>query len=114
MKDFFKPEDFELTEWVTPWVLDRMVTKANAKLGAEIEKWPKLYKYPHMFGWSEVSESIHTPIHTARLAFIEEIRPKECEHEPRFFPDVPNILFEDAPHCKHCGIKLRAKWEPAE
>lgn len=107
-KDFFKPIDFTFSERGCMYLADI----ANAKLNAEIEKWPKLYKYPHMFGWSEVSESIHTPIHTARLAFIEEIKPKECEHNGAGYRIDMRGFIES--RCDKCGIKLRAKWEVAE
>jgi hypothetical protein len=53
--------------------------------------------------------------HRALLIDIEPIEVKPCEHEPHiniFNHEDGITAISDS--CKHCGIKLKAKWEPAE
>lgn len=69
-----------------------------------------------VYGDKEVWSTEHSEdhdTHLARLFNIEEI--KKCvEHEPKFFNTHGFPLWDgkEVP-CKHCGKKLKAKWEEA-
>ena len=84
---------------------------ANEKLNKLIESWPVVYGwYPPTYpqGTWTSSETIHsTSTHTARLAFIEEIKKEPCKHEPKVTEGITSYL----PYCKHCGVKLVAEWK---
>lgn len=57
--------------------------------------------------------------HSARLVCIEEIKPKECEHEPVSYSngcitmplDELRWFLANNAECKKCRKKLKAKWE---
>lgn len=103
MKNFFNPEDF------LPWGLDDTWSKvaakeANAKLNKEIEKWPVVYAKSIFNGWNEDSSREGT--HTARLTFVEEIKPKECDHIPQYTDKYSAFICAKP----ECGKKLKATW----
>lgn len=122
MKDFFKPEDFE--EWENH-CCKAIADFANAKLNKEIAKWPITYRYeplakrsPDHFIWSlddsPLTKTVGLPpsyTATARLAFVEEIKPKECDHEIYAIgyniKDNKPIYHAD---CTKCGKKLKPTW----
>jgi hypothetical protein len=46
---------------------------------------------------------------------LEERSKKECEHEQySSFQQRQGYLTEMEAECKHCGVKLKAKWSPAD
>lgn len=55
----------------------------------------------------EVQEPYSGNSHQALLINIEELPKKPCEHEPSTIGFAGHA-------CKHCGVKLKAKWEVAE
>lgn len=129
--DFFKPEDFYsrnyIQEYIGSLVSGKVVNCGDAAAIAnklleergvivqcadeEIERdaseWrQKRYPYDR---------------HRALLINIKKL-PKECAHEPdrRVIGDIDyssernNLRLVDEATCKHCGIKMKAKWEVEE
>lgn len=125
----FEPSDFQ--EYYYHHNMDPHIKAANgfnAKL-AEIKKaWLDEIKDDSFivsserhsdgfnYEWRLISEPSHTHIACLPICFIEEIKPKECEHEPLLleYPDTdcPTAWLDN--ECKHCGVRLRARWEVAE
>ena len=114
MRDFFKPEMFSGL-----MSNEAIANEANRILNAEIEKWPVVYgefqdnMIVKPFGMVKGA----TDNHTARLAFIEEIK-KECvKHEPlevlvKVGQYTESVTFDYSTDskCKHCGVELEASW----
>lgn len=53
---------------------------------------------------------------SAAIAMLEKMAKQEtinnnCIHEP--YPDANGIIRALNSSCKHCGVKLKTKWEPA-
>ena len=80
MRNFFKPEDFEIkifTDFSVSNVRQKMCDVANKKINELIESWPVVY-----FGDPTCTvrycteKAMDTDTHKARLAFIEEINPE--------------------------------------
>lgn len=129
MKDFFKPEDFLSKNFIQEYLGGSIYNKsvlcrdaanmANAKLEAEIEKWPKVFvtheesKSKGAY-WSAYSchGTIHT--HTARLAFIEGILKKECEHELALVIGEEDITLVLGKHRKRILQKLNQEFRCAK
>lgn len=121
MIKLFKPEDFNV--WVNdhpyyksgdPLLLDERIAKAaNQILQREVEKWPVVFfAYDGKDPIDIAIENVRFDTHTARLAFIEEIKKEECKHEPEHIfigPETGNW----STICKHCGVKLVAEWKEA-
>lgn len=126
--ELFKPEDFYTFKgesFVTP---DEAARDANAKLNKLIEAAPVVYgRFGKVYN-SENENECSYPFemadkdkctHKARLMFIEELPPKECEHEPETIlatghianPPLRNQLARIIPICIHCGIELEATWK---
>ena len=115
MKDFFKPEDFELikadipgTNFLSPLGACRV---ANAKLAKEIESWTVVYgKFDEEIG-SIVRCNKSEATHIGYLAFMKEIK-KEC---PKHEPSGPGWS-SDKPYehcvCIHCGVEIVPEWKP--
>lgn len=116
MKDFFKPEDF-------PNLLglrEQAAEDANEKLNKLIESWPVVYGSKFISNdcsafdvgsvWNITKLSDKT--HTARLAFIEEIKKEPCKHSPKKISSFTNAAMggEWKVVCKHCGVELQATW----
>jgi len=112
-KDFFKPEDFI---YVTGFQGDKAMhaaSIANEKLNKLIESWPVVYgsKFISNDGsafdvgsvWNITKLSDKT--HTARLAFIEEIKKEQCVHTPYRLAQV-----KEEWRCGTCGAELQATW----
>lgn len=60
--------------------------------------------------WTTLRHSSDT--HVARLLMIEPLEKKECEHEPSASPVVSYTMVPAfSSICKHCGVKLKIKWE---
>lgn len=84
--------------------------KANEKLAKLVEDWPVvtgIFATNSIFGSGENSSENDT--HIARLAFIELIEKKECEHLPKLWQWDLNDESMYA-KCRKCGRKLKAKW----
>ena len=108
MKDFFTPEDFEGTHGHYQKELHEAYCKiANEKLNKLIESWPVVYgNFVDSRNWTKHETSMDT--HTARLAFIEEIKKEPCKHEPLELRTERQYVW--AQECKHCGVELQATW----
>lgn len=126
-EDFWKESDDIEKYYITPGFATMI---ANAKL-AEIKKaWLAELKanatvvYGYLAGNAEIMygpNQHEESTHRAYLIGIEEIKPKECEHEPleakvTTGPYTLSVTFDYSTNskCKHCGVKLKAKWEPVE
>lgn len=113
-KELFKPENFR--HIVHKEIEQQMADHCNAILQREVEKWPVVLQYKEGITshWNtvDVLGRPDNPTHTARLAFIEEIKKEPCKHEPkRNFQNGAEMLPE--PKCYHCGVKLVAEWKEA-
>lgn len=125
MKLEFKPSDFEdcgPANHPGGVAEEKIASSANAALERMLSEATVVYSYrPNNeahHGWSPVEDEDDADTHRALLVNIEEIKPKECAHEPgeaTFIPKttsggmrLENII------CRCCGIKLQARWEPAE
>lgn len=111
-KGFFKPEDFNFG-WIDKHDTRRIdiVEACNTKLNKLIESWPVVYGHTNGAAWFVEKGKHVQEQHTARLAFIEEIKKEPCKHEPA----NPTVRMSP-PHisdivCKHCGVELQATWE---
>lgn len=122
-KPIFTAKDFTLGSNEV-YLSDETAAKiANEKIQKLIESWPVVYANyrgpTETHSWNDNRNTIYSKeaTHTARLAFIEEIKPKECQHEPYLFsvnaiyrPD--GRLPEDENYkCRKCGVSLKQKWE---
>lgn len=117
MKNFFKSEDFYQEHFnLTDGQCLKILDYTNAKLNELIESCQEVS--------GTVTDSglfrLHNPYdgivrectHKARLAFVEEIVKKPCEHEP-FYEEYGGGLRSPA-KCKHCGVELQATWSEAK
>lgn len=105
MKDFFKPEDFEDYDSYLRYNLCRDV---NEKLNKLIESWPVVQgRFDSKLGVCSPLGQIEcdSDTHTARLAFIEEIKKEPCVHTPYRLAQA-----EDAWRCGTCGVSLVPEW----
>lgn len=125
MKNFFKPEDFGGsygTSYTSRLDTIGAAEVANEKLNKLIESWPVVYEVVNSAGiksWLHINAVSATS--KALLAFIEEISPEPCKHEPLDIRiELPNRLFlhpdiiiqpPTRTLCKHCGVELVATWE---
>lgn len=114
----FKPKDFaaivELSACKLPItkvaadIANRILTERGVRVyGNEGENSQGLY-------FSDKPHSALSMIdtHQALLVCIEELPKAECLHTPH----EPSIVFFETKtevECSKCGVKLRAKWEPA-
>lgn len=107
MKNFFKPEDFEFP---AEGANLHVANICNEKLNEFIESWPVVYgsvgAIPKPYVWS--INKITTDTHSARLAFIKEIKKEPCKHEPDNRGWVSE--YDGFVLCKHCGVKLKSVW----
>lgn len=116
----FKPDDFDVGYILT---LNTIANRANEILQREVEKWPVVLQYKEGITshWNtvDVLGRPDNPTHTARLAFIEEIKKEPCKHESEVYRNTWNdtgpryIIDADNTKCKHCGVKLVAEWKEA-
>ena len=116
MKNFFKPEDFNIDGVSAFNWQEKSAELANDKLKAEIEKWPVAWLDGETCTrWSEYVKKDASK--KARLAFIEEIPKEPCKHEP--YQTNANLVLTTYPpqypepeyKCKHCGVELVAEWK---
>lgn len=120
-KPFFEPIDFTLNGdpvdsiEITPFFAAK---QANAKLEKEIQSWKVVYGVCEdkdtpllpSLEWSFIKSPNDT--HAAKLAFIEELPKKECEHEAKtmFVDGLGLVNLSEHTICKHCGVQLSASW----
>lgn len=134
---FFKPEDFHPLSRVhggiyqTMGEYEAMAHLANKLLEERSERVYGIRRQPGSGCFIESGPSV-IDTHTALLINIEELPKKECEHEPDVYeakvswvggPYDPSIKdfnrteitsysqLVTSGKCKHCGLKLKAKWE---
>ena len=89
---------------------------ANKTIQKLIDASPVVYvkkhDYPGGFSFDIFGFQRDDSTHQAHLLFIEEIPKKECEHEPHTkFDHIDKGIHIE---CKHCGVELKAKWEPVK
>ena len=109
---FFKPDDFDFQkDPLTYFVITAkfLADFCNDKLEAEALR---------VYGWidSQTWSGRHTDnTHTALLIDIQPLKKEPCEHEPMLLSEchseMPPLTIYN---CRHCGAKLKAKWEAAE
>lgn len=112
MKNIFNVEDFDFRGCFSVLQYQiRAKTIAQKTIEKLIESWPVVY------GENLVDESLWSTRHDknhdcclARLAFIEELPKKGCEHEPIQTRGGHQFIY----NCKHCGAKLKATWSVDE
>lgn len=128
MKFEFKPEDFE------PTIPNRFIspTFASAIANTKLDEWRK--SWVRVYGgkdgnwgpcirdeknYAAISSNFVNDTHQAYLVDIEEIpvEKKECSHSPsvialeHYNNNQRTVAWSP---CKHCGIKLKSKWEAVE
>lgn len=111
MKNIFTPEDFlvdDVTEATWHYKASQI---ANEKLNKLIESWPVVYgDIEFKCEWSKLRLNNNT--HMARLAFIEEIKPKCEKHEPGLVGATTQNKIVST--CVHCKVELVAEWRVKE
>ncbi len=106
----FKDQDNRMNESI--WI-KQAVERANKRLEDHIATLPFVYcKHGDRFHLNttlmKVVDDKKDATHEALLWDVVELLNKECEnHEPNYDDDVATGF-----SCKHCKIKLKAKWEP--
>jgi hypothetical protein len=119
----FSAKDFEIDvhhKSLTPFAA---AVKANAKLDAHLKTLTKAYSSLPFPGlpcktWSTSLEcfkddrhsDLNWATHTALLFDMEELKPRECSHEP----DHQRVAVTGLYLCRKCGAKLKAKWKVVE
>lgn len=139
---FFKEEDFYSRNWIQEYIGSPISGKAIRCGDAVVvannlleERGLKMQVSKHESGntfAASQSDSLYGYNYSGLLVCIEEIEKKECEHEPNeyeinfktegYFPASPGYYNEHkyeptkmfSYKCKHCGIKLKAKWETVD
>lgn len=123
LESFFAAEDFKKLENYREGLSDMDVAarEANRILRKYFESCPVVYgDGPNMDILKHTKKPCNT--HTARLCFVEEIKRECVEHEPDkridgaidYSSGRHSLTLASEAHCKHCGIKLKARWEKAE
>lgn len=113
----FKPEDFRSSKNI-----NMASVKANAWLDArEKEGWQLVNVKDAQVVYGELIDGKFESFdeqekpndfdtHRALLINIEELPKKPCKHEPITYTAGYDSDWTK-PECKHCGKKLKAKWE---
>lgn len=114
----FKAEDFFRDSYDKRLFPQTAARIANARLLEIAKDWPVVYGYEQRNGiqlfHGELAKS-ESDTHTAHLAFVTELKPKECEHEPDWVRYPMTTVFPKPDmFCIKCGVKLKARWELAE
>lgn len=114
----FKPEGFIDGEYysTSPEAATQLAKQANKILQAHLATLPRVYGKAESGYFGPAQHQVNT--HTALLWGITEIEKKECEHQPDIGKleeqNLCGLLIIIPVHkCTHCGVKLKAKWEPA-
>ena len=116
---FFTAEDFE--NYIKAIGLSNHVAKIVADIAESKLQCDAKVVYVCDYPWQSTTLHFAQPVdatHTGLLICVEEIERKPCEHEPITYNvsdkySTDEILAERG-QCKHCGVKLKAKWEVAE
>lgn len=103
---FFKPEDFNDQRFFFGALGAQIAERANAVLA---ERGVRVYGVEYDETGIYRRHTRPQDTHQALLVAIEELPKKECEHNGYAVTGLLNTDFK----CQNCGIKLRAKWEPA-
>lgn len=117
---FFNSEDFKRA---APHIKQICADVANAKLnkalGPVVYCSPATDARPYSFEHWHYGKNSYDNTHIAHLFNVQEINKEPCKHEPistrEGVIDIENkrdytkIFY--TPECKHCGAKLKAKWE---
>lgn len=110
MKPIFSAEDFD-----GKYLPDNnaIAKVANFHIQKLIESWKVVYGFDGFEdGWEE--HKFPEATHQARLAFIEPIQKKECEHTPYPVSSKMTLFKDQAWECAGCGAKLKATWSVDE
>lgn len=116
-KLIFKPEDFNfLRIRMNDSYEHEAARRANEALERMLSECTVVYagaaKDRAWFDYRTEKEDTHKAI----IVNIEEIKPKVCEHEPKFIEGTgfgaKIVLY--ANECAKCGKKLEATWEEVE
>ena len=101
----FEPSDFNYEAHLSNLYA---AETANAKL----EEWKReaTVAYANLNFPPDIPRNADT--HRALLIDIEELSKEPCKHEPLEKPTIERM--QGIVRCKHCGVKLKATWEPAE
>lgn len=114
MIKLFKPEDFiSITNHEVKCSVART---ANAILSRELDKAPVVYGETAEEGfasyWSDSLLHQESGKKKGYLMFIEEIKKEPCKHSPyAVATQAFHHIDLDEVKCKHCGVKLKARWE---
>ena len=116
-KPFFEPIDFKMDGMQTvSFVTASQI--ANEKLEKEIQSWVTVVQMEPKsnFGWyEERPHNYHKYTRAAKLAFIENLPKKECDHEPKVSVSIKGFDLSKATHlhqipeqfyCLKCGVEL--------
>jgi hypothetical protein len=105
MKPFFKPEDFVFNKKMFPYEIAEHAEKLLQKRGVRVFGFAG-QDTPNTWYGFDTGKPTSVDTHSALLVCLEPLAKADCEH-------FPETLFTEN-KCKHCGVKLRAKWESAE
>lgn len=123
-KPFFEPIDFIINNDIVGLIylgskihVDAACRIANEKLEKEIQSWVTVRMRKENYFTSDTWSSHLNPTdtHTAKLAFIEELPKKECEHVPKVSVSIKGFDLSKATHlhqipeqfyCLKCGVEL--------
>lgn len=110
LRKLFTPEQFRGAIG-TPSAREYCSETAHAILNEALDKAVRVYGYKNSSNhWVLSDYQNRTPdTHQALLVAIEEISKKQCEHEPHEQDYMDHKAYRNI--CKHCGAKLKAKWE---
>ncbi len=97
----FKPEDFETIIIATSEEMNQISDFANAKLKEWLDAAPTVYGDNDGL-WIDRNR-YKNDTHSAKIVCIEQIKTEPCKHEP--VEEIRHTI------CKHCNVKLDAKWE---
>lgn len=95
---------------------EQIAEMAQAALDAYLATCPVVYASPDRERFWDNEEAKGYDTHTAVLMNVMPIPSAPCKHDPRFSSkeESMNPLGEMTAVCAKCGVKLTAKWEPAE
>lgn len=106
-KKIFTAGDFEQLHTVSVLHWPSEVAAGIANKIIESKLGPKVYGMPGFVYSEKKQHSADT--HTAYLFDIQELPKKECKHEPSVLSCMDAYAYLSI--CRHCGVKLTAKWE---
>lgn len=126
LRKLFKPEQFYSKNFIQEYVtsphswnyvirIEEAVAKAQEILNEALDKAVRVYTKMQTNGhpldrdqfWN-IRDNGSDPSHQALIVCIEELPKKQCEHEPHEQDYMDHKAYRNI--CKHCGVKLKAKW----